>query len=94
MNTQDIRHNAGPRLDVVLDFSEYYDFELCEVVIVDDFLHHIDIVLDYSEFYDYTLGDYAIDYIYRGIPVEECKFLQTEDDYVLETHDNFYLLYR
>ena len=94
MNTQDILRNGGPRLDVVLDFSEYYDYRLCEPVIVDDFLNYIDIVLDYSEFYDYTLGDNAMDYIYRGIPVEECKFIKTEDDYVLETHDNFYLLYR
>ena len=94
MNTQDILRNGGPRLDAVLDFSEYYDFELCEVVVIDDFLHHIDIALDYSEFYDYTLGDNAMDYIYRGIPVEECKYILTEDDYVLETHDNFYLLYR
>ncbi len=58
MNTQDILKHGTTKLDITLDFSEYYDYEL-----VDNILGKIDIILDYSEYYDYTLGDNTIDYI-------------------------------
>lgn len=59
MNTQDILRHGRTKLDVTLDVSEFYDFEL-----VNDVLGKVDIVLDYSEFYDFTLGDNSRDYIY------------------------------
>ncbi len=52
MNTQDILRHNGTKLDVVVDFSEYYDYAL-----VEDIIGKIDVVLDYSEYYDYTIGD-------------------------------------
>jgi len=58
MNTQDILRHGGTKLDITLDVSEFYDFEL-----VNDVLGKVDAVLDYSEFYDFTLGDNTRDYI-------------------------------
>lgn len=88
MNTQDILRKGGVWLDITLDFSEYYDYELeLEHRTVPE---HIDVVLDYSEFYDYTLGDTAIDYIYYETITPDCvfNFLLTEDGCVMETENN------
>jgi len=86
MNTQDILRKGGIWLDITLDFSEFYDFELVQTVP----LTQIDIVLDYSEFYDYTLGDSVIDYIYyeKIEPICVFHFLLTEDGCVMDTENN------
>lgn len=59
MNTQDILRHGRTKLDAILDFSEYYDYEL-----VENALGKVDAVLDYSEYYDYEVGDNSLDYIY------------------------------
>jgi hypothetical protein len=51
MNTQDILRKGGIWLDIALDFSEFYDFELVQPIT----LNQIDAELDFSEFYDFEL---------------------------------------
>lgn len=51
MNTQDILRHGYTKLDAVLDYSEYYDYELVENVI-----GKLDAIVDYSEYYDYEIG--------------------------------------
>ena len=88
MNTQDILRRGVTQFDVVLDFSEYYDYELVENVI-----GKIDAVLDYSEYYDYTLGNNSLDYIYYETFVALGNYIITEDRYIIKTEDNYYLEY-
>jgi hypothetical protein len=51
MNTQDILRHSERGLDAVLDFSEYYDFELLQTYPISQ----IDSRIDISEQYDYEL---------------------------------------
>lgn len=91
MNTQDILRGGGIWLDVVLDHSELYDFELVQIFPISQ----LDLALDYSEFYDYTLGDSVIDYIYYEKIPSICvfHFLLTEDGCVMDTENNCGLEY-
>jgi hypothetical protein len=88
MNTQDILRHGRTRFDLTLDFSEYYDYEL-----VENILGKVDAVLDYSEYYDYTLGDNILDYIYYETFVIAGNYIQTEDEYIIITEDNYLLEY-
>ena len=89
MNTQDILRHTGTRLNIELDYSEYYDYELLE-----DVLGKVDITLDYSEYYDYTLGDNTHDYIYyETFVVADQPYILTEDEYIISTEDNYFMEY-
>jgi hypothetical protein len=50
MNNQNILKKGSTKLGVILDNSEFYDFE-----VVDGIIGKIDIILDQSEFYDYEV---------------------------------------
>jgi hypothetical protein len=50
MNAQEILGHGPTRLDSILDNSEFYDYELFEII-----LGKVDAVLDNSELYDYEL---------------------------------------
>lgn len=43
--------NKKNKLDIIIDFSEFYDFELVNDIIE----YHVDLILDNSEFYDFKL---------------------------------------
>jgi len=88
MNTQNILSQGSSILDIIIDNSEVYDIELVVNEIV-----QIDLRLDSSEFYDYTLGDSTLDYIYIVTTILVGPFIITEDDYIIETEDNYYLEY-
>lgn len=86
MNSQDILRHGRTKLDAVLDFSEFYDYELVENV-----LGKVDAVLDYSEYYDYEVGDNSLDYIYyETFPLAGCYIL-TESGCVIITENNCYI---
>lgn len=55
MNTQDILKHNGTRLDINVDVSETYDYEL-----VENILGKVDAVIDYSEYYDYELVEIVL----------------------------------
>lgn len=88
MNTQDILRRGKTRLDAILDFSEFYDYELVENV-----LGKVDAVLDYSEYYDYEVGDNALDYIYYETFAIVGNYILTEDSFIITTEDNYLLEY-
>ena len=48
MNSQNILHFYGSKLDISLDNSEFFDFQL----MTDEF---VDLILDNSEMYDFKL---------------------------------------
>jgi hypothetical protein len=52
MNIQDILRKGGTRLDLIIDNSEYYDYELVESIVC-----QIDTKIDISELYNYELVD-------------------------------------
>jgi hypothetical protein len=52
MNIQDIIRKGRTKLDIVLDYSEYYDYELVQPIIC-----QLDTRIDISELYDYELVD-------------------------------------
>jgi len=91
MNNQNILRKGRTKFDIVLDYSELYDY-----ILVDDIFGKVDIVLDYSEFYDYALGDNVLDYIYIETTITTLtgKFLITEDNYLFVTEDNYILEYQ
>jgi len=86
MNTQDILKHGSTKLDIQLDYSDYYDYELVENV-----LGKIDITLDYSEYYDYQLGDNNLDYIYYETFISIGNYILTEDNFIIATEDNYLL---
>jgi hypothetical protein len=73
--------------DIILDYSEFYDFILAEIDITG-----VDAVLDSSEYYDYDIGDNTTDYIYYE-SIITTYYILTEDGHILTTEDNYRLRY-
>jgi len=88
MNNQNILKYRGTKLDVILDNSELYDYEL-----VDNILGKLDMELDFSEFYDYKLGNIAVDYILIERFETIGNVIITDDDFIIVTEDNYMIEY-
>jgi hypothetical protein len=86
MNNQNILKYKGTKLDGILDHSELYDFQLINDT--------ISVLLDNSEFFDYKLGDILIDFIYYEDFAENGPYIVSQDDYILQTHDNYLIEYK
>lgn len=88
MNNQNILNNRGTKLDAVLDTSEYYDFELAEII-----FGEIDMVLDYSEIYDFIVDNSTVECNINESFVITGKFIITEDNYAIITENNYIIEY-
>jgi hypothetical protein len=82
MNIQDILRKSGTKLDMNLDVSEIYDYE-----IIDSILGKVDAILDYSELYDYELFEIVIGKI--DIALDYSEFY----DYALGDNKMDYIYY-
>ena len=88
MNNQNILKYRGTKLDVILDNSELYDYEL-----VDNILGKLDAEIDHSELYDYKLGNIAVDYILIERFETIGNVIITDDDFIIVTEDNYMIEY-
>lgn len=76
------------RLDVITDYSECFDFTLDDILSV-----RLDAIADSSECFDFTMGDSTKDYVLFEQFISDDDYLLSENDFILKTEDEYYLIY-